>query len=829
MCKQIEARMNQSIIQSDRMRTGLESTLKELENTMDILYTNEDSKRQTLVEQESESSRQTIDTDFNEEDALMINESINEFSLDTPAQPNEEQSKQKHQKERLVYKLNELNGKLQRLMQEKLPVDDIIAEFNVRAASNVQNSLDLIKFVEVMPDFSNACFGYFESKPLPFDSQKQTVLFSFLDMLNHKKFKMESDLCDSKQFKCKEKCIISFSCIYDSNTENGNNNLDSESSNSSNNNINFIHEFMENESSNDKSFHDYLLIDLNDPQDKPVEFHLKEKKENNGRLLRIYFKPEVTGVYKLAIKFKQVHIDNSPFYFSVSSIENNAITPPLSAVSKGFITNNIFTAGHQVNQQASGETSKKSSNSSVSDVFSMSKTGKQHEISSITAGRGRILKQLKQSAQPIAGASLRSLSVSSSQKRKSPLPNQSIVINESSIKSENVINDSFSQSSSRFRYNEGYQMRYGSESKNQDLLDDNNNLYNEDSNDSTMKELSNSLKKAVCANEVNVMLKNRLGQTFQPQIDLDSSLRSNKLNAADYLTQGGFISAHLRKHASKSAFAHIIPPLRVKFLRKYTDIKFPIGVRSHSKRNWLIACDSSDNVVKIYERTTGELLFTIKENFKRPSAVLIVDNELYVKDDNKIFVFNIEQDFKLSRLIGENVLRRPYGLALDTKQNLVLVDADLKQPLIYTFDRLTGNVINSKRYEPVILTCARPAVLLELFNTSNKNRILSQKLAAFDCTKIRFICSNQDNLYASDLGRSIVYKTNLNGEILLAFGHHGRSRGELNEPSGIYVDHDGSAILVGDSKNDRLQVISILLNEIKFLLLEEILWFKLLV
>ncbi len=73
-------------------------------------------------------------------------------------------------------------------------------------------------------------------------------------------------------------------------------------------------------------------------------------------------------------------------------------------------------------------------------------------------------------------------------------------------------------------------------------------------------------------------------------------------------------------------------------------------------------------------------------------------------------------------------------------------------------------------------------------------------------TKIRFICTNQDSLYASDLGRSIVFKTDLEGKIKLAFGNPGRAVGQINEPSGIHVDNDGQAIIVGDSKNNRVQV-----------------------
>lgn len=72
------------------------------------------------------------------------------------------------------------------------------------------------------------------------------------------------------------------------------------------------------------------------------------------------------------------------------------------------------------------------------------------------------------------------------------------------------------------------------------------------------------------------------------------------------------------------------------------------------------------------------------------------------------------------------------------------------------------------------------------------------------------MCISEDHLYVSDLGRSIVYKTSLQGDMELAFGHFGKAKGQMNEPSGIHVDGDGKAILVADSKNNRLQVCALL-------------------
>jgi hypothetical protein len=136
--------------------------------------------------------------------------------------------------------------------------------------------------------------------------------------------------------------------------------------------------------------------------------------------------------------------------------------------------------------------------------------------------------------------------------------------------------------------------------------------------------------------------------------------------------------------------------------------------------------------------------------------------------------------------------------------NLVLIDADMRVPVIYTIDKQTGKMLSGQPFEPILQECANSEMLATMF--SHRAGILGQQLIPFDKTKVRFIHANQNSLFVSDLGRSIVYKTNMNGEIQLAFGHFGRKQGEFNEPSGLHVESDGSAILVGDSKNDRLQV-----------------------
>jgi hypothetical protein len=273
---------------------------------------------------------------------------------------------------------------------------------------------------------------------------------------------------------------------------------------------------------------------------------------------------------------------------------------------------------------------------------------------------------------------------------------------------------------------------------------------------------------------------------------------------------GGILSYHLKKYSSFSNYTPI-PPIQAHYKLAFKNCKLPIGLCSYDFRNWLIVCDVGSNSVKVFEKTCGELVHEIKDQqgrfvFKRPSAVLIDQREMFVKDDKEILVFDLEDDFKLLRRLGENLLRKPYGLAFDSRRNLVLIDVNNRNPVILTIDKRNGNVLNCKPYQPCLPEYADQSVLYELDSSVNRSANSRLGLIPFQANRLRFIGCNQDSVYATDLGRSIVYKTSLDGEIEMLFGSYGGMMGELNEPSGLYVDDDGSAVLVADSRNDRLQV-----------------------
>lgn len=56
-------------------------------------------------------------------------------------------------------------------------------------------------------------------------------------------------------------------------------------------------------------------------------------------------------------------------------------------------------------------------------------------------------------------------------------------------------------------------------------------------------------------------------------------------------------------------------------------------------------------------------------------------------------------------------------------------------------------------------------------------------------------------------GLSKIYITDLEGKFLRVFGSYGTGPLQFNEPSGVSVDNYGN-IVIGDSKNNRVQVTS---------------------
>lgn len=658
--------------------------------------------------------------EFLEEDALMINDSVNMYDdLNTSQQPNQDS----------IAQVKSVFENINELMNRDKKIDEIIDDENRTIVD-----LDTFEFVKCMPDLDCLCFGHVEKKPVFYMSP--SIHF---DTLNHTKFHLiNKNLNEMFTFKKQTNCSITLSCP----------------------NISFI----------DKDyFHQQIEGEIFDSKNQKVISEIREKTDKEKRFIRIYFTPQTEGVYKLVVKYNQIHIDQSPFSFIVNTSD----------------TSNSLNKSPQISSHQIQVIKPEPTEPMITNVLKPvnDQTVTPMKTRSLTAGRGRMLKNRMENK--IAGDTASPFSPFQSQKRKSP-----------SLQSFDL-----------------------------------NNNYIENNDDSSMRELSSKLKKVVVDETGNTIHKYtpQSHQSISNIMSLDVIVNNSKnghVNDSVCETiegQVSLISRHLKKY-SKSTDGLIklldesIPNIKAKFVCKYQNLSFPIGVRVCKTRKWVIVCDSSNNAVKIFDENKCQLLHTINGTktreldqpftFIRPSAVLINyenNSEIFIKDDKEILVFDISDGCKLVRKFGFQILKRPYGLAFNKKGDLVLVDADMRNPLIYTFNKTTGEVINKKPYQPVLSRYSNTSELKSRFSGDNQMP-LGSVLDPFEKSKVRFLCSCNDYLYASDLGRSIVFKTDLDGQTELAFGHHGRSKGQMNEPSGIHVDYDGQAILLGDSKNNRIQV-----------------------
>jgi hypothetical protein len=146
----------------------------------------------------------------------------------------------------------------------------------------------------------------------------------------------------------------------------------------------------------------------------------------------------------------------------------------------------------------------------------------------------------------------------------------------------------------------------------------------------------------------------QIGPNGNPNLDIsarsvfDSCLNEITTdNANTNQTSICILSEHVRKHSNQNnnMLSQSMPPLKAKFVQKFSNVNFPIGVTTCFKRDWLIVCDCGKDLIKIFDNT-AKLLRTFQNSnyndkekrffLRRPSALLIDyenDDLLFVKDD----------------------------------------------------------------------------------------------------------------------------------------------------------------------------------------------------
>ncbi|XP_023231265.1 uncharacterized protein LOC111631279 isoform X2 [Centruroides sculpturatus] len=211
------------------------------------------------------------------------------------------------------------------------------------------------------------------------------------------------------------------------------------------------------------------------------------------------------------------------------------------------------------------------------------------------------------------------------------------------------------------------------------------------------------------------------------------------------------------------------------------DLKYPVGVVVSDNKD-IVICDTGNHRVWILDETgKRKALFNTTDQGKRlcrPSAAVMLQNGiLVIKDDNSLHFYDSNGTFIKST--GNEILNKSFGLVLTENEKLVTL-SESRSPKLFVFNK-DAQLEHICLYQPIL---DRP-----------------------ENSKCRFMATYNNELVVSDLGLSKMYKTNLLGEQIHVFGSYGKTPGNFNEPSGITLD-SSDTMLIGDSKNDRIQIFS---------------------
>lgn len=237
--------------------------------------------------------------------------------------------------------------------------------------------------------------------------------------------------------------------------------------------------------------------------------------------------------------------------------------------------------------------------------------------------------------------------------------------------------------------------------------------------------------------------------------------------------------------------------------------------------------DPGRNAVFVFDETTSE--FNIwNENefslpFKSPIGVAISGDNVLVTDSELGVVFVIDDQGKLLDYIGQDILKRPTGIAFDSSRQQILV-SDTQDNNIKVFS-LQGefiDVIGSPGTKPgqfnrptfiqfsnnhLYVTDSINARIQIINRETNDVKIIGQRgLYVGDFSRPKGLAVDSDgNMYITESYYDHLLIFNPEGKLLLAIGGSGQQPGEFLQPTGVWVDHN-DRLFVSDMLNSRVSI-----------------------
>ena len=204
-------------------------------------------------------------------------------------------------------------------------------------------------------------------------------------------------------------------------------------------------------------------------------------------------------------------------------------------------------------------------------------------------------------------------------------------------------------------------------------------------------------------------------------------------------------------------------------------------------------------------------------------AALDADGLLYVTDSvlRRVFVYS---GTKNKRVIGDDALMRPTGIAVDKKAKILYVADtlghrievfDLEGKKVRSFGKKGGGDGEFNYPTHLALDAAGDLYVMDTMNFrvqifDNKGTFLTKfggnGTAIGDFMKPKGIAvDSEGHIWVSDGLRNSIQVFNRDGRLLLIFGKKGIGRGEFDIPAGLFMDSKDQ-LLVADSYNYRVQI-----------------------
>lgn len=249
----------------------------------------------------------------------------------------------------------------------------------------------------------------------------------------------------------------------------------------------------------------------------------------------------------------------------------------------------------------------------------------------------------------------------------------------------------------------------------------------------------------------------------------------------------------------------------------------------------ILIVDVSRAAIYVFDEKEGKLdvwEFVYSKHFIAPTGIAIgPEGKIFVSDSELKIVYVLDRNGNAIGKIGEDILKRPHGIAWDANQKLLYV-ADTQDHNLKVFD-IGGKLVKQigQRGEnpgefnfPTHLSIGQNKLLVAdtmnarvqilSLDDSVKPKILGRrglKIGEFSRPK-GVGMDSEGNIYVVESYFDHLLIFDKNGNFLLPIGGEGSGRGKFYLPGGLWVDKK-NRVFVADTFNGRIEIFQFLGGE----------------